>query len=127
MKAPAARPVSLSPGAPLLVDVALPVPLPGAFTYRWTAAISAAPPAVGDLVRAPFGRRRGVIGLVVDVREDPTGTATTVAGYPLRDLSAVLPESYRLQPDRWRLAAWLAGYYALPIGEVVPLFHPPRP
>jgi primosomal protein N' (replication factor Y) len=127
VKTPAARPVSLPPGAPLLVDVALPVPLPGAFTYRWTAAISAAPPVVGDLVRAPFGRRRGVIGLVVDVREDPTGTAATVAGYPLRDLSAVLPESYRLQPDRWRLAAWLAGYYALPIGEVVPLFHPPRP
>ncbi|HOX24905.1 MAG TPA: primosomal protein N' [Candidatus Krumholzibacteria bacterium] len=110
----------------LLVDVVLPVPLPGAFTYRWTADLSTRRPASGDLVRAPFGRRRGLVGLVVDVREAPDGAAE-VAGYPLRDLEAVLPEAYRLGADRQRLAAWLAGYYALPLGEVVPLFHPPNP
>lgn len=110
----------------VLVDVALPVPLPGAFTYRWTPAASPQPPQSGDLVRAPFGRRTGLIGLVVDVREAPDETAA-VDGYPLRDLESVLPEAYRLAADRQRLAAWLAGYYAVPLGEVVPLFHPPRP
>lgn len=110
----------------LLVDLALPVPLPGAFTYRWQPEISQAPPTTGDLVRAPFGRRRGLVGLVVDVRED-SDRLEAIDGYPLRDLESVLPPAYRLQPDRLRLAAWLAGYYAVGIGEVVPLFHPPRP
>jgi primosomal protein N' (replication factor Y) (superfamily II helicase) len=110
----------------LLVDLALPVPLPGVFTYRWTADVSEQPPVVGDLVRAPFGRRRGVVGLVVAVREDPSG-ADTVDGRPLRVLEGVLPETYRLLPDRLHLAGWMAGYYAVELGEVVPLFHPPRP
>lgn len=109
-----------------LVDVALPVPLPGAFTYRWKPSGGAAEPVVGDLVRVPFGRRRSVVGLVVDTRPD-SGAAATEDGFPLRDVTAVLPVAYRLQPDRLRLAAWLAGYYAVPVGEVVPLFYPPRP
>ena len=29
--------------------------------------------------------------------------------------------------ERLRLARWLADYYALPLGEVVPLLHPPAP
>ena len=109
-----------------LVDVAVPVPLPGAFTYRWTADREGPPPASGDLVKVPFGRRRGLVGLVVDVREDPEDV-TEVDGFPLRDVAEMLPAAYRLEPDRMALAAWMAGYYALPLGEVVPLFHPPRP
>ncbi len=110
----------------LLVDVALPVPLTGPFTYRWTPAVAGGVPEAGDLVRAPFGRRRGLIGLVESVREDPEAV-TTVGGTPLRDLVAVLPPAYRLDTARRALAAWLAGYYAVPLGEVVPLFHPPKP
>ncbi len=110
----------------LLVDVVLPVPLPGAFTYRWTRVEDAAPPVVGDLVRAPFGRRRGIIGLVVDTRPDPDG-ADTIDGYPLKDLDAVLPEAYRLDAHRQHLVGWMAGYYGVESGEVVPLFHPPKP
>ena len=110
----------------LLVDVALPVPLPGAFTYRWTGEADAPPPVVGDLVRAPFGRRRGLVGLVVDTRPDPEAVAT-VDGYPLRELESVLPTAYRLDAGRQRLLVWMAGYYGVEPGEVVPLFHPPRP
>ena len=110
----------------LLVDIVLPVPLPGAFTYRWTSAIAPTAPVVGDLVRAPFGRRRGLIGLVVDVRGDPDALES-VDGYALRDLDAVLPAEYHLGPDRQRLVSWLAGYYGVELGEVVPLFHPPKP
>ncbi len=109
-----------------LVDLAMPVPLPGTFTYRWTEDVSCLPPVPGDLARAPFGRRRGVIGLVVDVRADD-GRDVTDAGLPLRGLEAILPEGYRLLADRLRLANWLAGYYGVPLGEVVPLFYPPRP
>lgn len=126
MNSPGCRIVRESGLTSFLVDVALPVPLPGTFTYLWKSLTSSARPVSGDLVRAPFGRRRGLIGLVTDVRENPDGLEQ-IDGYPLRDLSEILPETYRLGPDRMRLAAWLASYYALPLGEVVPLFHPPKP
>lgn len=109
-----------------LLDVALPVPLAETFTYGWTTGDDGRLPRAGDLVRAPFGRRRDVIGLVVGAREDTEGLAE-VAGRPLRDVKALLPEAYRLEPDRVELARWIAGYYAVPLGEVVPLFHPPSP
>ena len=80
----------------------------------------------GDLVRAPVGRRRGVIGLVVAVRDDPAHLLE-IAGRPLRDVQALLPEEYHLGDDRLALARWIASYYAVPLGEVVPLFHPPSP
>ncbi|MEZ4386659.1 MAG: primosomal protein N' [Candidatus Krumholzibacteriia bacterium] len=111
----------------LLVDVAVPVPLPGTFTYRWPAGRDPdRVPVSGDLVTVPFGRRRGLVGLVTDVRPDPDAL-DAIDGYPLRDVTTLLPPAYSLAPDRMRLAAWLAGYYALSLGEVVPLFHPPKP
>ncbi len=122
------RPDSLAAGpGTLLVEVAVPVPLDQFFTYRWTpGGADESPPARGDLVVAPFGRRRRVIGLVVAVR--PAGeTEVTVGGHDIRPLERVLPPAYRLASDRLRLAEWLAAYYALPLGEVVPLFHPPDP
>ncbi len=108
-----------------LLDIALPVPLADTFTYR-AAADDARVPEVGDLVRAPFGRRRSVIGLVVAVRPDRDG-ATEIDGFALRDIEGFLPPEYALAPDRLALARWIARYYAVPLGEVVPLFHPPAP
>ncbi len=109
-----------------LLDIALPVPLAETFTYGCTVDGGGRLPRAGDLVRAPFGRRRGVVGLVVAAREDPAHL-TEIAGRPLRDVQALLSEEYRLAADRLALARWLASYYAVPLGEVVPLFHPPSP
>ncbi|MCP4574471.1 MAG: primosomal protein N' [bacterium] len=109
-----------------LLDVALPVPLPRTFSYRYRGQEDGPRAVRGDLVEVPFGRRRGVLGLV-------TGTAALADGVlehegaALRDVVRVLPPEYRVTGDRWRLARWLADYYMLPLGEVVPLFHPPRP
>ena len=118
-------------GGGLLVEVALPVPLDQFFTYRWEEAVgregaTSRPPAPGDLVGVPFGRRREVIGLVTGVSpsHDP---APVVDGHAVRSVGRLLPPAYALAPDRWQLATWLAEYYALPLGEVVPLFHPPTP
>jgi primosomal protein N' (replication factor Y) len=115
------------PARDLLLDVALPVPLAQTFTYRWPAPPDAGetPPTAGDLVVVPFGRRRELVGLVVAVRRRGDGDGEEPAG--LRDVRRLLPPAYRLEGDRWRLAGWLADYYALPLGEVVPLFHPPAP
>ncbi len=107
----------------LLLEVALPVPLPRNFSYRWQGECAV---AEGDLVVVPFGRRREVIGLVAKVTSLPQGM-TTVDGVALRDVRKVLPPAYKLQKNRRELATWMAGYYALPLGEVIPLFHPPAP
>jgi primosomal protein N' (replication factor Y) (superfamily II helicase) len=117
------------------LEVALPVPLPQTFTYLHQPGEGPERRAVtaGDLVEVVFGRRRRVTGLVVTATEPgaprPAGAAD--ASDPpaprLRDITRVLPPEYRLDGERRRLADWLAAYYALPLGEVLPLFHPPAP
>jgi len=109
-----------------LLEIALPVPLPDTFTYRQPSQPGDDPVRPGDLVVVPFQRRREVIGLVERVREVPDDLKEQ-DGYPLRDMVRALPPEYRVEGDRLELARWLAAYYALPLGEVVPLFHPPKP
>lgn len=122
------------------LEVALPVPLPQTFTYLHVPGEGSErrEVTVGDLVEVVFGRRRQLTGLVVAAGE-PTapaavdgkaaadGAAPAAPPRRLRDITRVLAPEYRLDGDRRRLADWLAGYYALPLGEVVPLFHPPAP
>ena len=114
--------------APCLVEVALPVPVPNTFTYRFTASSCRDERLLqkGDLVSVPFGRRDGMIGLVVST-DAAHANQTEVAGRRLRDIKRVFPQAYRLEPERFRLAHWMSAYYGLPLGEVVPLFHPPAP
>ena len=112
---------------PQLLDIVLPVPLDRTFSYgHGRVAPGAVRAQAGDLVVVPFGRRREVIGLVVGAADLEAGR-TRVEGADLKDTLRVLPPEYRITGDRLRLARWLAGYYALPLGEVVPLFHPPAP
>ncbi|MEN8006502.1 MAG: primosomal protein N' [Candidatus Krumholzibacteriota bacterium] len=112
-----------------LVEIVLPVPLAQVFSYRLGPQPEAEDaPAIqeGDLVVVPFGRRREVIGMVVGV----AGLADDIReidGVRLRDVIRRLPPEYRVTGDRLGLARWLSSYYALPLGEVVPLFHPPAP
>ncbi len=108
-----------------LAEVALPVPLDRTFTYRVPDDWSAPPVQPGDLVSAPLGRRT-VTGLVVGVREAAADVAE-IDGHRLRHLRDRFPAAYRIEDDRRRLLDWMAGYYALPVGELVPLFHPPAP
>jgi len=112
---------------PLLLEIALPVPLPQAFSYRFVPEGPDVPaPVPGDLAAVPFGRRRRVIGLVTAVEPLPPGT-TTVDGAALKDVTTILDPAYRLDRERLDVARWMADYYGLPLGEVVPLFHPPAP
>lgn len=108
-----------------LAEVALPVPLPDAFTYLVPADWPEAP-CVGDLVAAPFGRRREVVGLVLAVRPG-VPDQTEQDGHRLRPLTRRFDAAYAVTGDRRRLLDWMTGYYALPPGELVPLFHPPKP
>ncbi len=108
-----------------LAEVALPVPLPQTFTYLIPADWDD-PVREGDLVAAPFGRRKAVTGLVVAVSRAP-GEVAERDGHRLRPLAKRFGPAYAVTGDRRRLLDWMCGYYALPPGELVPLFHPPAP
>ncbi len=105
----------------------MPVPLDGTFSYRFQLDEDDGQMIVdGDLVEVPFGRRKKVLGLVVGVSElDPD--TKKVDGYLLKNINRVHGPEYRILDDRLKLAQWIASYYALPLGQVVPLFHPPGP
>src|SRR5688572_9057443 len=91
----------------MLLEVALPVPLPRTFTYR-----SATPIAPGTRVHVQFSGRR-LTGLV-------TGPAPE--GRPLknlRDIETILESEPSVPADLLELARWIADYYLAPIGVVL--------
>jgi primosomal protein N' (replication factor Y) (superfamily II helicase) len=93
---------------PEFCDVALPVPLDMAFTYRVPAD---AAPVVGGRVLVPFRQQR-MSGIVVE-RHDRKPSVTTKSIISVLDLAPVLDEQLL------RLGRWIADYYLAPIGEVL--------
>jgi primosomal protein N' (replication factor Y) (superfamily II helicase) len=99
----------------LLVDVALPVPLHQSFTYI-------VPPDLAQLVRpgsrvlVPFGKKI-LSGIVVGF---PPGSSVKT----LRPIHDVLDAAPSLSDELLKLGAWIAEYYAAPIGETLKAFLP---
>lgn len=91
---------------PSFCDVALPVPLDMAFTYR----ISGQPPAIGVRVLVPFRNERlsGVVTALHD--REPSMQAKHVL--------EVLDQEPVLDATLMKLARWIAQYYLAPLGEV---------
>jgi primosomal protein N' (replication factor Y) len=91
---------------PSFCDVALPVPLDMAFTYR----ISGEPPLIGARVLVPFRNDRlsGVVTAVHD--REPSMQAKSVL--------EVLDREPVLDPTLLNLGQWIAHYYLAPLGEV---------
>src|SRR5271169_36676 len=103
---PATRSLSLQP-MPEFCDVALPVPLDMAFTYRIPAD---AAPVVGGRVLVPFRQQR-MSGIVVELHDrKPSVTA--------KNIISVLDPAPVLDEQLLRLGRWIADYYLAPIGEV---------
>ncbi|HEX6940449.1 MAG TPA: primosomal protein N' [Longimicrobiales bacterium] len=92
----------------MLVDVALPVPVPRTFTYR----VEQGAVEVGSRVLVPFGRRR-LIGWVVGHPPEAG------PGVRIRAVSAVLDAAPSLTADLLRLCRWVADYYVAPLGQVL--------
>ncbi len=99
----------------MLVDVALPIPLPRALTYLVPEKL-AATATPGRRVLCTLGSRR-IVGVVIAVRqgEKPQGA---------KPILSVL-EGISLPEDLVVFVARLASYYLAPIGEVVRLALPP--
>jgi primosomal protein N' (replication factor Y) (superfamily II helicase) len=92
---------------PEFCDVALPVPLDMAFTYRVPAD---AAPVVGGRVLVPFRQKR-MSGIVVEVHDREPSVTT-------KNIISVLDPASVLDEKLLRLGRWIADYYLAPIGEV---------
>jgi primosomal protein N' (replication factor Y) (superfamily II helicase) len=91
---------------PTFCDVALPVPLDMAFTYK----IAEQQPVVGGRVLVPFRNQR-ISGVVTGLHDRaPSMQAKTVI--QVLDTEAVLDEGLI------KLGQWIAQYYLAPIGDV---------
>src|SRR5579859_6739840 len=91
---------------PTFCDVALPVPLDMAFTYK----IAEQQPVVGGRVLVPFRNQR-ISGVVTALHDRaPSMQAKTVI--EVLDTDPVLDEGLM------KLGQWIAGYYLAPIGDV---------
>lgn len=89
------------------VEVALPLPFEGTFTY----AIAGSAPPVGTRVLVPF-RREERVGWVVGPGRDPERAG-------IRNVLDTLEREPSLSPDVLTLCEWMAGYYLAPLGLAI--------
>jgi primosomal protein N' (replication factor Y) (superfamily II helicase) len=92
---------------PEFCDVALPVPLDMAFSYRVP---NGTQPVVGGRVLVPFRQQR-MTGIVVDVHDRAPSVQT-------KNILSVLDPVPVLDDQLLRLGKWIADYYLAPLGEV---------
>ncbi|MFP1683711.1 primosomal protein N' [Alloalcanivorax sp. C16-1] len=94
--------------SPSVVQVALPVPLPGCFDYRLPA--DTPPPERGCRVEVPFGRRT-LVGVVHGL--EPSDRKQ------LKPIKRVLDDEPVIDPFLYSLCERAARYYHHPLGEVL--------
>jgi primosomal protein N' (replication factor Y) (superfamily II helicase) len=90
----------------VLVEVAVPLPVFGRFTWK-----APGPLAIGTMVVVPYGKR-SLTGWVVGPGEAPEGVA-------IKPLRSVLPDEPAFTAEQLQLYRWLAEYYLSPLGEVI--------
>ena len=95
----------------MYVDVILPLPLDGVFTYS-------VPPSLegqvqkGLRVLVPLGRNKTYVGIIFDIKEKAP------EGYSVKDILQVLDVSPIILDTQLQLWQWMSDYYMSPIGEV---------
>ena len=97
---------------PHFIDVILPLPLPGSFTYRigevWAEMVQ-----MGSRVVVQFGAKRYYTAIVVRKHdEEPQGD------YEIKEVVEVLDAAPIVQPMQLKLWQWIADYYMCSIGDV---------
>ena len=92
----------------IYVDVILPLPLEGLFTYRLPKDMHA---LKGVRVLVPLGKSKKYIGLVAHVHED-------TPSFEVRDVDEVLDSKPVATDSQLQLWQWIADYYLSPLGEV---------
>lgn len=95
----------------MFVDVILPVPLDGFFTYSVPSSANEQV-KVGKRVLVPFGRNKTYVGIIASMHHQQP------EGYQTKDILQVLDSTPMLLGNQLRLWQWIADYYMSPIGEV---------
>ena len=95
----------------LYVDVVLPLPLEGLYTYavpaEWEGRV-----CFGVRVVVPLGKTKKYVAMAVKVHQDKPQTRT------LKPIVQVLDEHPVLLSSQYRLWQWISYYYMAPLGDV---------
>jgi primosomal protein N' (replication factor Y) len=92
------------------VDVVLPLPLDGLFTYGVSDEMSGQV-KMGVRVLVPLGRSKTYTGIVVRLHQEKPS-------FEIKDILAVLDNRPMLLPQQMKLWQWMSSYYMSPIGEI---------
>lgn len=93
------------------VDLILPVPLEGLFTYSIPERLQEGI-CFGVRVIVPFGPKKTYVGIVTRIHDNPP------EGYKIRDIIDIADPRPMLLERQYRLWQWIAEYYLAPIGDV---------
>lgn len=94
----------------MYVDVVLPLPLEGVFTYSLPTDLEQTV-QVGCRVLVPFGARKIYTGVVMRLHDEAPQYAT-------KDIMELLDDHPILLPGQLKLWQWIAAYYLCTLGEV---------
>ena len=95
----------------MFVDVILPLPLDGVFTYS-VPTPEEGRVRVGGRVLVPFGRNKTYIGIISNIHHQ------SPEGYQTKDILQVTDVNPILLDTQLKLWQWISDYYMSPIGEV---------
>ncbi len=95
----------------MFVDVILPLPLDGVFTYSVPTSEEGRV-KVGARVLVPFGRNKTYVGIISHIHN------LSPEGYQTKDILQVMDFSPILLDSQLKLWQWISDYYMSPIGEV---------
>lgn len=93
------------------VDVILPLPLPGMFTYSLPPELQQRA-MVGQRAVVPFGKRKHYTGIIARIHNQPT------EGFNIRDIHSLPDEKPVVTPQQLKLWEWVSYYYMSPLGDV---------
>lgn len=92
------------------VDVILPLPLPGLFTYSVPKGMEGKV-VFGKRLLVPLGKSKKYIAMAVKTHD-------VKPAFGVKPIEQVLDEEPTLQPQQYRLWSWIGEYYMSPLGDV---------
>ena len=96
----------------MFVDVILPLPLNGLFTYS-VPIEHVGKVKIGCRVTVPFGKNKTYVGIIAR-----THTEALPEGFSIKDILQLLDDTPILLDNQLKLWKWISEYYMSPIGEV---------
>ena len=92
------------------VDVILPLPLPGMFTYSVPEGMEGCV-VFGNRVLVPLGKSKKYIAMVVKVHQEKPS-------FKVKPIEQVLDATPTLLDRQYKLWSWISNYYMSPLGDV---------